>query len=507
MPIKVFISYSWDNDQHKEKVRNFAISLQNENIEIIIDTYYKLTPPGGWIRWMKKSVEESTYVIIICTETYHRRFEGNEEPRVGQGVKWESRLIYADIYQSDDVSKYIPVIFDESNHQYVPSTLDCSRFLIQNNDVTELSDSLLNPIDESLINTISTTSDSTQFEDIKEYLNHNLDIQILRKIAAQYLPSALSKALPTNIDKLIDELNCIGYLPQSNCVPIICTLQELYNKNNEPRIKSCLNYLDSKFTYIANLSCRKTFSFTELTVQVLFSYIHKKHHITIWCNEHDNYNQESFSWKEVDLNNQAELSDFCNSLKQYINEKFEPLYGNKINLEIILPKENIYENIFQIRSIANNILVNQYKIVFRIESRFTQPSQTLLNKWEEVQNNKNALLKDNANIIPNNTYDDEMSNVDTSTILEQPINNHSSFIDDIITYGIPLALSSLNHPLSQEFYDDILTNTTICDCKDDITSYIMRYRKKNKSQLFLIYDNPNKVPEIYKKPQIAMYGN
>jgi hypothetical protein len=62
---------------------------------------------------MIQQLESADFVLLICTDSYRRRFEG-KTPQ-GAGVKWEGALItqelYYDVVQN---TKFIPVIFGES---------------------------------------------------------------------------------------------------------------------------------------------------------------------------------------------------------------------------------------------------------------------------------------------------------------------------------------------------------------------------------------------------------
>ena len=50
--------------------------------------YVNGTPANGWPRWMLDQLDEADSVLVICTETYYRRFRGHELPGKGKGVDW-----------------------------------------------------------------------------------------------------------------------------------------------------------------------------------------------------------------------------------------------------------------------------------------------------------------------------------------------------------------------------------------------------------------------------------
>ena len=107
----VFISYSHDSDEHRERVLALSERLREDGIETILDQYVNGSPPGGWPRWMLDQLDTADSVIVVCTETYYRRFRGHEEPGKGKGVDWEGALITQEIYdRRSRTLKFVPVL-------------------------------------------------------------------------------------------------------------------------------------------------------------------------------------------------------------------------------------------------------------------------------------------------------------------------------------------------------------------------------------------------------------
>jgi len=121
---KVFISYSHDSNEHRQQVLALADRLNENDIDCEIDQYINGSPSEGWPLWMERMLEEATYVLIICTETYLNRVKRTEKPGTGKGVKWESLLAYQGIYDNDSLnSKFVPVIFKATDAAFVPRPL------------------------------------------------------------------------------------------------------------------------------------------------------------------------------------------------------------------------------------------------------------------------------------------------------------------------------------------------------------------------------------------------
>jgi hypothetical protein len=61
---------------------------------------------------------------MVCTETYHRRVMGKEQPGAGLGVRWEGSVVYQHIYNAEsNNSKFIPVLFEEGKPEHIPTPL------------------------------------------------------------------------------------------------------------------------------------------------------------------------------------------------------------------------------------------------------------------------------------------------------------------------------------------------------------------------------------------------
>jgi hypothetical protein len=95
--------------------------------------------------------------------------------------------------------------------------------------------------------------------------------------------------------------------------------------------------------------------------------------------------------------------------------------------------------------------------------------------------------------------------MDSSVIIQSEIGDYNALLNDVLTYGIPIVLSGISKSLADNFISEIVDNITILDCKKSVGEYIMGNRHSDDSRLFLIYDDPNRIPEDYKKPNFALY--
>ena len=103
-PMTAFISYSWDNEAHKNWVRGLAGELQRNGIQTILDQY-DLEIGQHRFRFMETSVRKADVVLCVCTPDYVDR--ANERQK-GAGV--ETSLITPRFYEENKAKQFIPII-------------------------------------------------------------------------------------------------------------------------------------------------------------------------------------------------------------------------------------------------------------------------------------------------------------------------------------------------------------------------------------------------------------
>jgi len=108
----VFISYSWDSEEHRQWVRQLADDLQTKyGIHVLCDCYNR--KGEELTNFMVNAIEKADRVLVIGTPNYRQRSKMN-----CGGAGFEGHIINVDIYHHWDSCKYIPILrngkFDES---------------------------------------------------------------------------------------------------------------------------------------------------------------------------------------------------------------------------------------------------------------------------------------------------------------------------------------------------------------------------------------------------------
>lgn len=127
---KVFISYSHDSLEHSDRVRELSDKLRADGIDCNLDQY-ETSPPEGWPLWMEKQIRDAEFVLMVCTETYHRRVMKEEVPGKGLGVAWEGHITYQDLYNEGVVNKkFIPIFFNSIELKHIPKPLQGTTYYV-----------------------------------------------------------------------------------------------------------------------------------------------------------------------------------------------------------------------------------------------------------------------------------------------------------------------------------------------------------------------------------------
>lgn len=99
-----FVSYSWDNDEHRQWVLDLATRLRTDGVETILDQWH-LVPGDQLPAFMEKAVRESDHVLIVCTPRYKERSDRREG-----GVGYEGDIITGEVFTTRNQRKFIPIL-------------------------------------------------------------------------------------------------------------------------------------------------------------------------------------------------------------------------------------------------------------------------------------------------------------------------------------------------------------------------------------------------------------
>lgn len=120
---KAFMSYSWDDDDHKQWVALLATRLRGDGVEVILDQWHAV--PGDQLpEFMEREIRENDYVLIICTTNYKQKSDN----RSG-GVGYEGDIMIGEIFSKGNHRKFIPILARGIWDQSAPSWLKGKYFI------------------------------------------------------------------------------------------------------------------------------------------------------------------------------------------------------------------------------------------------------------------------------------------------------------------------------------------------------------------------------------------
>jgi hypothetical protein len=101
---RVFISYSFDSDPHKDWVRSLAEDLTRQGVEVRLDQWH-LHASQSLPEFMEREVATADCVIVVCTPAYAAKADG----RTG-GAGYEHQIISGAILAGTPRQKFIPLL-------------------------------------------------------------------------------------------------------------------------------------------------------------------------------------------------------------------------------------------------------------------------------------------------------------------------------------------------------------------------------------------------------------
>ena len=122
--LPVFISYSHDSDAHRQRVLAFAERLRGDGVKVVIDRDHPGGPDEGWPKWCEDQIKRGGRILMVCTETYRRRYDQQEAPGTGLGVIYEADSIRTLLWKLAGRNNRVrPLLLDAADERHIPEKL------------------------------------------------------------------------------------------------------------------------------------------------------------------------------------------------------------------------------------------------------------------------------------------------------------------------------------------------------------------------------------------------
>lgn len=108
---KIFISYSHDSLEHKDKVLKLAYLLYSHGAEVYFDQF-NLEYGNDLALFMEQGLTNSDYILIICSDAYTRKANEGDG-----GVGYEKCIMTASLMKSINAGHLIPIKMNNSENK------------------------------------------------------------------------------------------------------------------------------------------------------------------------------------------------------------------------------------------------------------------------------------------------------------------------------------------------------------------------------------------------------
>ncbi len=109
-PPQVFMSYSHDDDEHRDWVLRLSRRLRSNGVDVCLDRW-DVSLGGNLAHYMERAADHKYRVIAVASENYSRKCNDREG---GAGV--ESQMLSARLYADLDSNAVIPLIRNNPNN-------------------------------------------------------------------------------------------------------------------------------------------------------------------------------------------------------------------------------------------------------------------------------------------------------------------------------------------------------------------------------------------------------
>ena len=120
---KAFISYSWDNEDHKKWVAQLAADLMGHGVDCILDQW-DARAGEDLPKFMEQMDTGSDYVICIVSQIYTNKCNTNRRG----GVQYEKRILSDKLLNEGVTGRIIPILRNNP-HRSIPTVLSSIQYI------------------------------------------------------------------------------------------------------------------------------------------------------------------------------------------------------------------------------------------------------------------------------------------------------------------------------------------------------------------------------------------
>jgi hypothetical protein len=125
---RVFISYAWENNDYRARVKSFAARLRQDGINARLDAWHLR---GQTIpEFMASEVRNADKILILCSPLYRTKVHAMEDGKDVSGSGWEAMLVTSAIWNSHRTrDQIVAVLFQGTWAESSPDFLSALPYI------------------------------------------------------------------------------------------------------------------------------------------------------------------------------------------------------------------------------------------------------------------------------------------------------------------------------------------------------------------------------------------
>ncbi|PPF73380.1 toll/interleukin-1 receptor domain-containing protein [Pseudoclavibacter sp. Z016] len=120
---RVFMSYTWENEAHKDWVRRLAERLLSNGVDVILDQW-DARLGNDLAHFMEAGVTGADRIVVVSSDNYIVKANGGKA-----GVGYEKKIMTTDLVKDAMSSRIVPVLRQVSGDKVVPTFLGSSKYV------------------------------------------------------------------------------------------------------------------------------------------------------------------------------------------------------------------------------------------------------------------------------------------------------------------------------------------------------------------------------------------
>jgi len=120
---RVFVSYSHDDQSHKDWVLSLSARLVKNGVEVALDQW-DLSLGGDLPHFMESGLTAADRILAICTPAYVTKANAAQG-----GVGYEKMILTAQLMRNVIATRIIPVVRSANSIELVPTFLESKRYI------------------------------------------------------------------------------------------------------------------------------------------------------------------------------------------------------------------------------------------------------------------------------------------------------------------------------------------------------------------------------------------